>query len=83
MVDVKICGISSPADYRACRAAGARWIGMVYYPGSPRHLDIEALARLADQIETLPSAGPQRVLLTVVQIFFSCMAEKQYSQPSL
>jgi len=65
MVDVKICGISSPADYQACMAAGARWAGMVYYPGSPRHLDIAALANLADQIETLPSARPQRVLLTV------------------
>ena len=74
MVDVKICGISSPADYQACRAAGARWIGMVYYPGSPRHLDIKALASLADQIETLPSAGPQRVLLTVDQTLASLRA---------
>ena len=71
MVDVKICGISSPADYQACRAAGARWVGMVYYPGSPRHLDITALASLADQIETLPIAGPQRVLLTVDQTLSS------------
>jgi phosphoribosylanthranilate isomerase len=74
MVDVKICGISSPADYQACRAAGARWVGMVYYPGSPRHLDIAALASLADQIETLPNAGPQRVLLTVDQTLASLRA---------
>ena len=67
MVDVKICGISSPADYQACRVAGARWVGMVYYPGSPRHLDVAALASLADQIEKSPSVGPQRVLLTVDQ----------------
>ena len=71
MVDVKICGISSPTDYQACRTAGARWIGMVYYPGSPRHLDIENLASLADQIETLPSAKPHRVLLTVDQTLAS------------
>ena len=71
MVDVKICGISSPADYEACRAAGARWVGLVYYPGSPRHLDIAALSSLADQIETLPGAGPQRVLLTVNQTLAS------------
>ena len=74
MVDVKICGISSPADYQACRAAGARWVGMVYYPGSPRHLDIAALANLAAQIKTLPSAGPQRVLLTVDQTIPSLRA---------
>ena len=40
---------------------------MVHYPGSPRHLDIAAMTRLVDQIETLPSNGPQRVLLTVDQ----------------
>ena len=71
MVDVKICGISSLADYQICRSAGARWVGMVYYPGSPRHLDSAALARLADQIDQLDDSdsdgdgGPQRVLLSV------------------
>lgn len=73
MVDVKICGISSLADYQICRSAGARWVGMVYYPGSPRHLDSAALAGLADQIDQLDNddsdgdsgGGPQRVLLSV------------------
>ena len=71
MVDVKICGISSPADYQHCHAAGARWVGMVYYPGSPRHLELKALARLADQIDELPDVGPQRVLLNVEQTMAS------------
>ena len=73
MVDVKICGISSLADYQICRSAGARWVGMVYYPGSPRHLDSAAMAGLADQIDQLDDddsdgdsgGGPQRVLLSV------------------
>jgi phosphoribosylanthranilate isomerase len=73
MVDVKICGISSLADYQICRSAGARWVGMVYYPGSQRHLDSAALAGLADQIDQLDNdnsdggsgGGPQRVLLSV------------------
>ena len=81
MVDVKICGISSPAEYQACRAAGARWIGMVYYPGSPRHLDIAALASLADQIETLPNAEPQRVLLTVDQTLASLRTLNNAARP--
>ena len=81
MADVKICGISSPADYQACRAAGARWVGMVYYPGSPRHLDISALANLADQVEKLPNAGPQRVLLTVDQTMASLRALINASRP--
>ena len=70
MVDVKICGISSLADYQICRSAGAHWVGMVYYPGSPRHLDSAALARLADQIDDGDGdsgGGPQRVLLSVDQ----------------
>ena len=67
MVDVKICGISSLADYQMCRSAGARWVGMVNYSGSPRHLDSAALARLADQIDKLEDDGPQRVLLSVDQ----------------
>ena len=74
MVDVKICGISSSADYQACHAAGAHWVGMVYFPGSPRHLDIAALTNLADQIESLPRDGPQRVLLTVDQTLASLRA---------
>ena len=81
MADVKICGISSPADYQACRAAGARWVGMVYYPGSPRHLDISALANLADQVEKLPNAGPQRVLLTVDQTLTTLRALINASRP--
>ena len=81
MVDVKICGISSPEDYQACRAAGARWVGMVHYQGSPRHLDITALASLANQIKTLPSAGPQRVLLTVDQTMASLRALINASRP--
>ena len=83
MVDVKICGITSPADYQACLAAGARWVGMVYYPGSPRHLDIAALASLADQIEELPRTGPQRVLLTVDQTFASLRALISAARPDL
>ena len=71
MVDVKICGILSSADYQACQEAGARWVGMVYYPESPRHLDISALASLANQIEILPSTRPWRVLLTVDQTLAS------------
>ena len=73
MVEVKICGISSLADYQICRSAGAHWVGMVYYPGSPRHLDSAALARLTDQIDQLDDddrdsgGGPQRVLLSVDQ----------------
>ena len=62
---VKICGISTANDYIICRDAGARWTGMVYYPGSSRHLDLAGLAALADCADSIGSDAPERVLLSV------------------
>ena len=39
-VSVKICGIASPEDYDACKAAGAAFVGLVFFPRSPRHLSL-------------------------------------------
>ena len=66
-IAVKICGIGSAADYDVCRQAGAAFVGMVFYPRSPRHLDLEA-ARAITAHATLTErrdAGPARVALTV------------------
>lgn len=38
-VEIKICGITRPADARAADEAGADFIGFVFYPGSPRHVE--------------------------------------------
>ena len=62
---VKICGISTANDYIICRDAGAHWTGMVYYPGSSRHLDLAGLAALADCADSIGSDAPERVLLSV------------------
>ncbi len=64
-VQVKICGITTAKDYLTCCDAGARWIGMVYYPGSPRHLDIGGLAQIACVADTVSAPAPLRVLLSV------------------
>ncbi len=42
MVRVKICGITSPADAAVAVAAGAAAIGVNFYPGSPRYVDVDA-----------------------------------------
>ena len=47
IIKTKICGISTTADYAASWNAGATFVGIVHYPWSPRHLDLEALAKLA------------------------------------
>lgn len=63
-VSVKICGISSPADYDACKTAGAAFVGLVFYPRSPRHLSLPAASAIADHAEA-GNGGPARVALTV------------------
>jgi len=37
---VKVCGITSPADARAAADAGAAAIGLVFWPRSPRAVDL-------------------------------------------
>ena len=48
MADVKICGIRTRDDLAVASAAGARWIGMVFFEKSPRHLTLEQAALLRD-----------------------------------
>ena len=48
MADVKICGIRTPDDLAVASAAGARWIGMVFFEKSPRHLSLDQAALLRD-----------------------------------
>ncbi|MGC6519148.1 MAG: phosphoribosylanthranilate isomerase [Candidatus Puniceispirillaceae bacterium] len=61
---VKICGIATPDDYDTCRAAGAAFVGMVFFPRSPRHLTMTQARAIADHAEAV-GPGPQRVALTV------------------
>jgi phosphoribosylanthranilate isomerase len=61
MIGVKICGVNDLAAFDAAVAAGADWIGFVFFPRSPRALlPAEAAALSARQ-----SGGPLRVGLFV------------------
>lgn len=46
-VDVKICGLSTEASIDAAIAAGADYVGLVFYPRSPRHVSLARAAELA------------------------------------
>ncbi|KEJ88035.1 phosphoribosylanthranilate isomerase [Sulfitobacter donghicola] len=44
---VKICGLRKSSDIDAAALAGARYVGFVFFPKSPRHLEIPAAAALS------------------------------------
>lgn len=46
-VRVKICGLKSSEALDAALAAGADYVGLVFYPRSPRNIDIAKAAALA------------------------------------
>ena len=46
--EVKICGLKTPEAVDAALAGGADYIGLVFFPRSPRHVDIKTGLRLAD-----------------------------------
>jgi phosphoribosylanthranilate isomerase len=47
MAQVKICGLSTAAALDAALDHGARYVGLVFFPKSPRHLGFEQAAGLA------------------------------------
>ena len=50
MVQVKICGINSAEASDAAASAGADYAGLVFFPGSPRHVTYEQAASLAARL---------------------------------
>lgn len=58
MTDVKICGLSTPETLTAAIESGAKFIGLVFHPASPRHVDIEVGRYLAKSVpETVEIVG--------------------------
>ena len=46
-VKVKICGVRTPAIVNTAAEAGANYIGLVLFPGSPRYVEVEEARVLA------------------------------------
>jgi len=63
---VKICGITSPETAIACFEAGASMIGLVHYPPSPRHVDVDRMGEILDAIEPFLEHASRDVVLVVV-----------------
>lgn len=60
-IRVKICGLTDPADIPAAILAGAAYLGFVFFPKSPRHLDLESASAMATSVPE----GIAKVALTV------------------
>jgi phosphoribosylanthranilate isomerase len=60
MIEVKVCGLTDTEALAAAAEGGARWLGFVFYPPSPRSLTPEQAAPLA------AAAPPNSVRVGVV-----------------
>lgn len=58
---IKVCGLRTPQTVDAALAAGADMIGLVFFPKSPRHVDLALASALAAQARR----GAEVVALTV------------------
>ncbi len=60
-IRVKICGLSAPEHIHAAAAAGAAYVGFVFFPKSPRNVSIEQAVQLAAEVPV----GVAKVALVV------------------
>ncbi len=60
-VEVKICGVNSPAALAAAAEAGADFVGLVFFPASPRAVTPEQAGAISASL----AGGPRRVGLFV------------------
>jgi phosphoribosylanthranilate isomerase len=49
-IEVKICGLSTPETVDAAVAGGARFVGFVTFPKSPRHISTETMRVLGARV---------------------------------
>lgn len=49
-VKVKICGVTNPADAVAAVESGADYLGLNFYPGSPRFLEVARALEIAGAV---------------------------------
>ncbi len=56
MAKVKICGLTTESALTHAVRSGADLVGLVHFKKSPRHLELEAMAKLANVARTLGKA---------------------------
>lgn len=61
-LDIKICGLKTPEAIDAALAGGATHVGFIFFLKSPRNIDVETAAALAERART---GGAKTVAVTV------------------
>lgn len=61
MAEVKICGLSTAETMQAALASGANFVGLMFYPKSPRNVSLAQAAELARQ-----ARGKARIVTVTV-----------------
>ncbi|MDR2117338.1 MAG: phosphoribosylanthranilate isomerase [Planctomycetaceae bacterium] len=62
---IKICGMTTPESACRCLEVGADMIGLIFYPPSPRHVDVSKIRKILDAVEPFRKQGRQTVLVVV------------------
>ena len=55
MTKIKICGITNEADALFCAEAGADFLGFIFVPSSPRHIEPERAGAIAARLREMPN----------------------------
>lgn len=55
--EIKICGLTRPDEAAAVAKAGANAIGLIFYPPSPRNVDLKTAREIARVIAPVPAVG--------------------------
>lgn len=61
-LDIKICGLKTPEAIDAALAGGATHVGFIFFLKSPRNVDVETAAKLAERAR---AGGAKTVAVTV------------------
>lgn len=67
---IKICGFTIPGQAEQTISMGADAVGLIFYPKSPRHLDLEKATRIVSGL-----SDPSRAVGVFVEMDFDRIAE--------